>query len=559
MPTQQRWIALCLIATMFTQVASANTRAPAYPLIVHDPFVSIWSASDNLTDTMPMFWGGQTLGMVGMILVDGQPYRYLGVDTFSTGKGVPAAQQTGVSVYATQTYYTFEAGGIQLQVRFATPALADDLPTWMRNPVTFIQATIASIDDSPHNVSLYFEHTAELTTNNISDLVVWQQDAPAPVPDATTLRIGTQSQRVLQTKGDRMRISWGYQYLAIPNQGSPLLPPGVTVETTGAAWNTASLAFVSGNSLPAMDNNQPRACNDDWPVLAAAWRLETVSPLTGPTTLTWLVTYDEVEGIQYFGENLPPAWTALYGANTPATIDQMIASALQNASSLLDMCVAFDERMNAAAIEVGNVSFAQLSNLAHRQVTGAISFVTAPSSPPACPGDNASDVLESGIWAFMEEMSSDGDVSTVDVLYPASPALALHSPDLLWKLMIPVLDYAANCTSIPYNKVFAPHHLGTWPIANLPPQDQEDMPMEESGNMILMAALLANLSGTVGFIRPKHWQLLDQWAAFLNSSLPLPPSQLCTDDFEGMFASHRVVHVIPCSIHVCVFYRSCPQ
>lgn len=47
-------------------------RAPATPLFVHDPFFSIWSAADGLTDGWLSHWTGPPVAMSGLIRVDGR-------------------------------------------------------------------------------------------------------------------------------------------------------------------------------------------------------------------------------------------------------------------------------------------------------------------------------------------------------------------------------------------------------------------------------------------------------------------------------------------------------
>ncbi len=92
---------------------------------------------------------------------------------------------------------------------------------------------------------------------------------------------------------------------------------------------------------------------------------------------------------------------------------------------------------------------------------------------------------------FMKEISSDGDISTVDVVFPASPWLLEFGRPMLVKTMVPLLVYAANATgdeSYNYTDVWSPHQLGVWPICNAKTSNQEPMPVEESANMLLMAA-----------------------------------------------------------------------
>ena len=55
-----------------------NSKAPAYPLITHDPYFSIWSNSDELMKSQTKHWTGVDHSLIGMIQVDNQTYRFLG-------------------------------------------------------------------------------------------------------------------------------------------------------------------------------------------------------------------------------------------------------------------------------------------------------------------------------------------------------------------------------------------------------------------------------------------------------------------------------------------------
>ena len=60
--------------------------------------------------------------------------------------------------------------------------------------------------------------------------------------------------------------------------------------------------------------------------------------------------------------------------------------------------------------------------------------------------------------------------------------------------------------------------------------------MEESANMLMMLASLVQRLNTTEFLQP-YWNVMNIWAQFLNSTLPDPGKQLCTDDFVCDFIS----------------------
>lgn len=139
-------------------------------------------------------------------------------------------------------------------------------------------------------------------------------------------------------------------------------------------------------------------------------------------------------------------------------------------------------------------------------------------------------------WAFMKEISSDGDVSTVDVIYPACPLIFYKNPYLFHLILLPILDYANNDTAryglgSKYNLPWSPHHLGTWPISYITSGEQEQMPVEETANMLILIDYITNKYSTQ--LYGKYGPLLETWGNYLISSLPDPGDQLCTDDFEG--------------------------
>jgi len=106
------------------------------------------------------------------------------------------------------------------------------------------------------------------------------------------------------------------------------------------------------------------------------------------------------------------------------------------------------------------------------------------------------------------------------------------APSLLDLLFIPVMEYANNATDHPYGLEWAPHHLGQWPVANIQTNQQENMPIEETANMLLMMASVVKKTNNLNTVKT-YWKLVSQWGNYLVNNLPDPGDQLCTDDFEG--------------------------
>ena len=79
-----------------------------------------------------------------------------------------AAQQKSAVVMPTQTYYTFECGGVQLDVVFTAPLLIDDLDK-MTRPINYLSYQVKPLDGSAHDVQIYLEATSSWATNVLKD------------------------------------------------------------------------------------------------------------------------------------------------------------------------------------------------------------------------------------------------------------------------------------------------------------------------------------------------------------------------------------------------------
>lgn len=137
-------------------------------------------------------------------------------------------------------------------------------------------------------------------------------------------------------------------------------------------------------------------------------------------------------------------------------------------------------------------------------------------------------------YLFMKEISSDGNMNTVDVMFPASPVFLYTNPDLLKLLMRPLFELQESGK---YPNTYAMHDIGShYPNATGHPDgNDEKMPLEECGNMVIMTLAYAQKSGQKGYLKD-HYHKLQQWTGYLVDEALYPANQISTDDFAGSLA-----------------------
>jgi hypothetical protein len=612
-----------------------STKAPAYPLITHDPYFSIWSTTDELNASPTKHWTGTDHSLIGMLKVDGVMYRFLGqpstpyktivpagdeenytalyteetpaqgwmnegfedsqwkkgtgpfgdnksicktlwrgkniwvrrkvniastdfnklflklqhdddVEVFLNGQSVyaykgytgkfvylpikdeikniiktgenilaihvtnniggawldagiveepkptdaPAIQvavQKSVNVNATQTTYQFACGNVNLGLTFTSPLLINDL-TVLARPVSYISAKVKANDGAMHDVQLYFSAAAVIAANTATQQIKAEKYT---ANNLTILKAGTVEQPILQKKGDDLRIDWGYMYVAVP--ATDAVKQFISTNSEMAA-EAAATGATTGKSLV----------------------LNTVVDMgkTGEIEKEQLIVmgYDDLFSVQYFTKNVQPWWKLAPGA----TIEQQLSLAVKDYAAVIKKCTALNQTIYTDAVKAGGENYAKLCELAYRQSIAAHKLVKSPQGE---------------ILFLSKENYSNGSINTVDVTYPSAPLFLAYNPELLKGMLNGIFYYSESGK---WAKAFAAHDLGTYPIANGQTYG-EGMPVEESGNMAILAAAIAKAEGNANYAK-KHWATLTTWVNYLVKEGFDPANQLCTDDFAGHLA-----------------------
>jgi hypothetical protein len=184
----------------------------------------------------------------------------------------------------------------------------------------------------------------------------------------------------------------------------------------------------------------------------------------------------------------------------------------------------FDKELAEDLKRAGGEHYAWLCVLSYRQAIAAHKLVADLNGTP---------------MLFAKENFSNGDIATVDVLYPSAPLFLFFNPKLLEAQLLPVLQYAAMPNR--WHFPFAPHDLGQYPLANGQEYgggeltEENQMPVEESGNLLILVDALTRAERDTELAR-RFWPQLTSWAKFLLAKGLDPENQLSTDDFAGHLA-----------------------
>jgi hypothetical protein len=491
-------------------LGGANVRPPSIPLAVRSPYLSTWLPGTSLTSATPQFWNGAPRTFTGLARIDGQVYAWAGAPVLSSGAAVTPLTAISTDVSATRSTFTAAVGPVQIVAEWLSPVEPGNL-TLQSSPLTLLTVSANFTDGLAHAVEIYADITGEWASSNESELIDWQTTSDATGRYWT---VDLQSPEPL-TENNQM-ANWGSVVWA--SQQSPSL-----TYQSGYSVNVRSQFAATGNLLNSSDPN-PRAINDQQPAFAFA-----VNFGTSQGTASFAIGHVRTPLISYGQSATPllPLWTRYY-----SDWQTMTANFLAGAGAARTRSIALDAEIQQQATNAAGSGYAAACALALRQCYGGTELAIGTDGTP---------------WLLGKEISSDGDTNTVDIFDQAFLAWLWLDPDLIPLVMAPILNWCASPawqSSSAWAGIspayYCVHDLGAYPnAAGRVPGNGEQMPIEESAGMLIMAAAYARAVGSA-VAEPflNQWRtLFAQWADYLMTQVPTPGYQLTTDDWAPDYSS----------------------
>ena len=505
------------------QGASAQTftpiKPPSVPLITRTPYINTWleNSSAIAPGTWPTYWDGNVKAITGIAYIDGRSYLFIGSPATAN---LTNMAQTALETTATQSKFTFNAGGVTLNVNFLSPVEATDLKR-LSIPLSDIITTAQSSDGAPHKVTIYYDISGEWAHGDSGQLINW---APETIPldlDGSS-KAGTLFAWTIKPTNPAVFN----QFNNYPSWGTVLFATKTTnqLTTESGPGSTVRAQFVANGTLDnSNDTDQPVPINDNYPVFAFSKALGTIG-ITPTQPFTLLLGHVRDPAINFLEKSQHSLWRQYWSA-----YENMLAFAYNDFPAAVTRANGLDAFITNAAAGFGGPHYAALTSLTLRQAIAGTELTGTTKNP----------------YLFVEEISSSDNVSTVDILYPSMPAFLYTNPELVRYMLAPVIYYSESGL---WPALYAPHDLGTtYPNATGHNDGGgENMPVEETANMLIMAdAYMQHVSPQEAATYAKaHYTLFHQWGQYLTTvpaGVPYsnaldPQFQNQTDDFTGSIA-----------------------
>ena len=186
--------------------------------------------------------------------------------------------------------------------------------------------------------------------------------------------------------------------------------------------------FSQTGTLQNTVDGRFRSIMDEEPVFAfsKSFRLNGTSATSGKTYDSVLFTMAHIQDpiIQFASARgltfMRPLWASYY-----LSADELLEFHYNDFNNAFRLASNYSQQLEGDALKSGSEDYKDILALSARQVLGATGFSGTPDDPVI----------------FFKEISSDGNMNTVDVIYPAFPFFLYTNPKWLAYLLEPLIEH----------------------------------------------------------------------------------------------------------------------
>lgn len=210
-----------------------------------------------------------------------------------------------------------------LKVSFYSTLFPADLYRLSR-PVSFMKVSWESNDGGAHIVSVKLSVSEEICINKAGETPVFAQTIDLP-DGQTAAKIGSVYQKMLERKGDDLRIEWGYFYLCGPKD--------------------AKYEHGESDGKTSVSTEFALDASKEYDILFA---------------------YDDIKCLKYFEKSVDAYWKT-----KGISIEDAICEAKAESDEMLSKCRELSEKVFDDGENAGGEKYAELLSLAFRQTIAA--------------------------------------------------------------------------------------------------------------------------------------------------------------------------------------------
>ena len=350
---------------------------------------------------VPQFWRGQPLGWGVLARVGNATYSLLGVP--DALDGVTAATTNSAEFTSTHTIFNLTAGDASIGLDFLSPVSPSN---YLRQSFPFSYLTVSVSSPSSTSVQVYVDIDEAWTGQNAATVSNFTS-----TNTLAAFQLSVEGAFVYSELNDM--ALWGNVVLGAPSSDA--------TTSTAQVGDSATVRgqFATAGSLSG--TNTTFASGD---VVAISQDLGLVTAASA----TFAVGYVREQAVNYLGNARTGYYRSKY-ADTISALDAFFADyADANTESLT-----IDSTIEARGAATAGTNYSTILTLGTRQTFGGIDL-TIPE-----------DTLDTGDFlVFLKEISSDGNVNTMDVIFPAFPQFYVMNPEYIRLLLEPVVQYLAS-------------------------------------------------------------------------------------------------------------------